>query len=181
MSSTTNELGEPRSPNAIYLTIPPRLYILPGAAVIVGTVIGLKRGSRRASMQFLAENVHRPPTTLQGWYFYNKTKNYKVILGGLQQAGTDAGKLAMTALGWVGVEEGMERAGWGEVAELGAGLGTAGVFSALCEWGSLFTVCIVVVNWTYRSITMAGDEEDYDTWIDDRKQYATLEIWERLP
>jgi hypothetical protein len=128
-------LGEPdpHSPNVIHLTIPPRLYILPGAAIIVGTVIGLKRGSRRASLQFLAENVHRPPTTLQGWYLYNKTKNYKMILSGLRQAGIDSGKLALTAGGWVGVEEGMERAGWGEIAELGAGLGTAAVFSALCE------------------------------------------------
>jgi hypothetical protein len=123
-----------RSPNAIQLTIPPRLYLLPGAAIIVGTIIGLRRGSRRASMQFLAENVHRPPTTLQGWYFYKKTKNYKMMLSGLQQAGVDAGKLTLTVLGWVGIEEGMERVGWGEFAEIGAGLGTAGLFSAICEY-----------------------------------------------
>jgi hypothetical protein len=125
-----------RSPNAnaIQLTIPPRLYLLPGAAIIVGTIIGLRRGARRASMQFLAENVHRPPTTLQGWYFYKKTKNYKMMLSGLQQAGVDAGKLTVTVLGWVGIEEGMERVGWGDFSEIGAGLGTAGVFSAVCEY-----------------------------------------------
>jgi hypothetical protein len=61
-----------------------------------------------------------------------------MILAGLQQAGIDAGKLALTALGWVGVEEGMERAGWGELAEVGAGIGTAGVFAGVCKWSTFW-------------------------------------------
>jgi hypothetical protein len=118
---------------AIYLTVPPRLLILPGAAVIVGTVIGLMRGSRRVSLQFLAENAHRPPRTVRGWYFYQKTKNYKVMLGGLQQAGVDAMKLGASAVVWVGLEEGLEQAGLGQGSEIGAGLGTGCVFSGICE------------------------------------------------
>ena len=118
--------------NVFRLTIPPRLMVLPGAAILAGTVIGLARGSRRVSLQFLAENVHRPPRTVQGWYFYNKTKNYKVMLGGLQQAGVDASKLCVTALGWVAIEEGLERAQLGDIREVCAGAGTAGVFSAIC-------------------------------------------------
>jgi hypothetical protein len=128
-----NETTTAEERNAIHLTMPPRLIILPGAAILVGTVIGLVRGSRRVSLQFLAENAHRPPRTVQGWYFYNKTKNYKVMLGGLQQAGVDAGKLCVTALGWVGIEEGLERTRLGDVKEVCAGAGTAGVFSAICE------------------------------------------------
>jgi len=124
-------LRDPNSPNAIHITIPPRFYLLPGSAVIIGTVIGLTRGSRRASLRFLAENVHRPPKTVQGWYFYNKTKNYKVMLGGLKEGGRDAVRLGVTALGWVGIEEGLERAGWGDVREVGAAVGTAGVFCGL--------------------------------------------------
>ena len=138
---TTEESEQQR--NAIHLTIPPRALILPGAAVVVGTVIGLMRGSRRVSLQFLAENAHRPPRTVQGWYFYNKTKNYKVMLGGLQQAGVDAGKLGATALGWVGIEEGLERVGWGDVGEIGAGVGTAGLFSAICECGGAVMQCLI--------------------------------------
>jgi len=121
----------PKSPNAIYVQIPPRYYLLPGSAIIVGTVIGLMRGSRRASLQFLAENVHRPPRTVQGWYFYNKTKNYKVMLGGLKEGGWEATRLGVTALGWVGIEDVLERVGWGDVSEVGAAVGTAGVFSGV--------------------------------------------------
>jgi len=126
-------LDDPNLPNAVRITIPPRFYILPGSAIIVGTVIGLARGSRRASLRFLAENVHRPPKTVQGWYFYNKTKNYRVMLGGFKGAAWDAGRLGTAALGWVGIEEGLEKAGWGDVSEVGAAIGTAGVFSGLCE------------------------------------------------
>ncbi|KAH0587419.1 hypothetical protein H2248_006208 [Termitomyces sp. 'cryptogamus'] len=119
---------------AIRLKIPARFLLVPGAALVVGTTIGLVRGSRKASLRFLAENAHRPPTTVQGWYFYNKTKNYKVIYGGLKGAGTDAAKLTTVALGWVGMEEGLERLGWGGLREVGAGVGVAGVFSAVCTW-----------------------------------------------
>ncbi|KAF8897306.1 hypothetical protein BD779DRAFT_1379684, partial [Infundibulicybe gibba] len=96
---------------AIHLNIQPRFYLVPGTAIIVGTAIGLMRGAQTASLRFLAENVHRPPTTVQGWYFYNKTKNYKVMLGGLKGAGAEASRLGAVAVGWVGIEDGLERAG----------------------------------------------------------------------
>ncbi|TFK43175.1 hypothetical protein BDQ12DRAFT_718418 [Crucibulum laeve] len=130
---TSIDNGEPDTPGKkqIRLNIPSRFYLVPGTAILVGTAIGVMRGGRAASLRFLAENAHRPPTTVQGWYFYNKTKNYKVILGGLKGAGADAARLAVVALGWVGIEEGMRRVGWGELSEVGAAVGTAGVFSAV--------------------------------------------------
>jgi hypothetical protein len=100
----------------------------------IGTAIGLVRGSRAAALRFLAENAHRPPTTVRGWYFYNKTKNYKMMLGGLSKAGTDAAKLGFTALAWVTFEEGLNHVGWGDIGEIGAGIGTAGVFAGVCKW-----------------------------------------------
>ncbi|OBZ70097.1 hypothetical protein A0H81_09899 [Grifola frondosa] len=105
--------------------------MLPGAAIIVGATIGLFRGSRSASLRFLAENVHRPPTTVRGWYLYNKTKNYRMLLGGLKEGVADASKLGVTATGWVGIEEGCERLGVGDVKEVAAGLGTGGLFAAV--------------------------------------------------
>lgn len=125
--------AEATTKRVIRLTIPPRFYLVPGAAFIVGSAIGIMRGGRSASLRFLAENVHRPPTTVQGWYFYNKTKNYKVLFGGLKGAGAEASKLVLVALGWVGIEEGLARSGWGQLSEVGAAVGTAGVFSAVCE------------------------------------------------
>jgi hypothetical protein len=110
----------------------------------MGTVIGLVRGSRAAGLRFLAENAHRPPTTVRGWYFYKKTKNYKMMLGGLSKAGTDAAKLGFTALAWVTFEEGLNHLGWGEIGEVGAGIGTAGVFAGVCKW------CSTASNWVGR-------------------------------
>ena len=123
----------PEKPQPIRLNIPPRYYLLPGSALIAGTTIGLLRGTRKASLRFLAENAHRPPTTVQGWYFYNKTKNYRVILGGIKGAAADAFRLGTTATGWVAIEEGCNRAGLEDFAEVAAGVGTAGVFSVVCE------------------------------------------------
>ncbi|KAF8559048.1 hypothetical protein OG21DRAFT_1503505 [Imleria badia] len=101
----------------------------------MGTVIGAVRGSRQASLRYLAENAHRPPTTVQGWYFYNKTKNYRRMAAGLQEGGQNAVKLGVTALVWVGIEDGLERCGqpWAEAKELGAGVGTASVFAIVCK------------------------------------------------
>ena len=91
------------------------------------------RGGRDASLRFLAENAHRPPRTVEGWYFYKKTKNYRVMWGGLKGAGVEATRLSLIGAGYVGLEMGMERMGWGDVKEVGAGAGIAGVFSVICE------------------------------------------------
>jgi hypothetical protein len=61
-----------------------------------------------------------------------------MMLGGLQEAGKQGGKLGLTAAGWVGAEEALTRAGWGDVSEVGAGVFTAAMFSAACEFGHLW-------------------------------------------
>ncbi|KAJ7095164.1 hypothetical protein B0H15DRAFT_775511 [Mycena belliarum] len=116
------------------ITVPPRMYTVPLGAALLGAVVGVSRGTRLASLRFLAENAHRTPTTQKGWYYYHKTKNYRVILGGLRGAVRDGGYLATITLGWVALETGLEAVGWGAVAMTGAGLGTAGMFCVLCEW-----------------------------------------------
>jgi len=138
-TTTVQDDGEQDPKRTIRLEIPPRFFYVTGTALVVGTAIGIVRGGRLAGMRFLAENVHRPPKTVQGWYFYNKTKNYKVMLGGLKGAGMDSLRLGLTALGWVGTEEGLERLGWSDVRATCAGVVTAGAFSAVCEW----RICVV--------------------------------------
>ncbi|KIL68340.1 hypothetical protein M378DRAFT_72193 [Amanita muscaria Koide BX008] len=150
MSSSEIQNDTVRAPEtkAIRLDIPSRWYVVPGTAFFAGSIIGLVRGGRNSSMQFLAENVHRPPTTVQGWYFYNKTKNYKVMLGGLRGAGADGSRLGILGLGWVILEETLERVGWTETKEIGAAIGTACMFSALyrLSWkGTRQTVIVGVM------------------------------------
>lgn len=125
-----------------------RYFILPASAATIGTLIGAVRGSRLASLRYLAENAHRPPTTVQGWYFYNKTKNYRRMAAGLREGGLNAMKLGVAALVWVGIEDGLERCGqpWAEARELGAGIGTAGVFAAVCR---LFHCFQCTMFWTF--------------------------------
>ncbi|KAF4574753.1 hypothetical protein EYR36_006103 [Pleurotus pulmonarius] len=118
----------------IHITVPPRWYLIPGTAFIAGAAIGVVRGGQTESLRFLAENAHRPPTTVEGWYFYNKTKNYRIMLAGLKSGGWEAAKLAALGVGWVGIEEGVERAGLGDVREVIAGVGTAAMFSGACKW-----------------------------------------------
>lgn len=121
---------------AIHVNIPPRLYQVPGAALVVGTVIGAVSGSRKEGFRFLAENAHRAPTTLRGWYFYKKTKNYRMMLGGLREGGRQGLKLSATAVGWATIEESIRRFGHGfeEAAEVGAGVGSGALFGLVCEF-----------------------------------------------
>jgi len=129
---TDSHLSERQSPGYA-VTIPPRLYTVPLGAVLLGAVIGVNRGGRLASLRFLAENAHRTPKTQKGWYYYHKTRNYRVVLGALRGAVRDGGYLGAATLGWVGLEEGFKKLGWGRAAMSGAGVGTAGIFCGLCE------------------------------------------------
>jgi len=121
------------SPNAVHLTIPREYFTLPMAMVVGGSFIGMFRGGRQESWRFLAENAHRPPTTVQGWYFYNKTKNYRVMLAGLKGGGVDGLRLGLTGLGWVAFEELMRRIGLDDIREIAAGTGTGALFALLCK------------------------------------------------
>lgn len=113
------------------LPFPDRLWIVPLGASALGTLIGIRRGGRHASLQYKAENAHRPPRTVGGWYFYHKTKNYKVILGALSQGGRTGPLVGAIAGTYVFSEELVERAGWGDVKAVVAGLGTSAAVSAV--------------------------------------------------
>lgn len=137
-NSRAHESDDEKQGKAVRLTIPPRYVGLVGGGVTVGACLGMVRGARKASLQFLAENAHRPPRTVRGWYLYNKTKNYRVMLGAIRAGARQASRLGAVMLGWVGIEEGLVRVGCGEVKEIGAGAGTAGLFSLACKHQSFF-------------------------------------------
>ncbi|TBU32880.1 hypothetical protein BD311DRAFT_713923 [Dichomitus squalens] len=153
----------------VHINIPRRYYLLPGAAVLTGVTIGLFRGSRTASLRFLAENAHRTPKTVRGWYLYNKTKNYRVTLGGLKEAGADATKLGLTAAAWVAIEEGCTRLGLDDVREVAAGLGTGTLFGAVYRlpWTALrrTTILGVLIGGVLRALRWSKEylEEQVQT------------------
>ncbi|KZW04097.1 hypothetical protein EXIGLDRAFT_758398 [Exidia glandulosa HHB12029] len=110
-------------------TLDPK-FQLPALASSVGFTIGLFRGSRKSGLQYLAENAHKAPTTVKGWYLYKKQKNIRMILGGFTQAGRDGVLLAALGTGWVATEEGLKFAGLGDFREPAAGLAVAAAVSA---------------------------------------------------
>jgi len=118
----------------IKVNVPRRVVMVPMAGMIMGGAIGVMRGGRAASLRFLAENAHRAPKTVEGWYFYKKTKNYRVMWGGLKGGVQGGGKVGGLAGVYVGLEEGLKWAGLGGWKEVGGGLGTGLLFSMVCEW-----------------------------------------------
>merc|ERR1712225_102860 len=95
-----------RRPNAIRIGISnPTLLLIPLSASSFGFVSGLLSTSQKVALQFLAENAHRQPSTLQGWYFYNKTKNYKVALESIKGGLKTAGRLGLWTSAFVGLQE----------------------------------------------------------------------------
>ncbi|KIR77348.1 hypothetical protein I306_05659 [Cryptococcus gattii EJB2] len=104
------------TPGAISLTVPTNLIMLPAAAAIVGLSIGFIRGGSRARLRFLVENAHRKPKTVQGWYFYTKTRNYRVFFGALKAGGKYALGLGGATAGFVLVDESV---GWAREQVLG--------------------------------------------------------------
>lgn len=54
------------------------------SASIVGFVSGMVSSGKLSGAQFTCENLHRLPTSRQAAYLFQKTKNYRIILGGLK-------------------------------------------------------------------------------------------------
>jgi hypothetical protein len=50
------------------------MQAIPVTGFTLGFCTGLYQAAKRSSLVFMAENAHRRPDTVQGWYFYNKTK-----------------------------------------------------------------------------------------------------------
>ncbi|GAA5831783.1 hypothetical protein JCM11251_003880 [Rhodosporidiobolus azoricus] len=90
--------------------------VIPVAAFVFGFTSGLVSSSKLASKQFLAENAHRLPTTVQGWYFYQKTKNYRVLYSGLKGGFRTGLRLGAWTTAFVTLQDGLDTAGRKAVA-----------------------------------------------------------------
>ena len=125
--------AEAGTDGAIRVYVPQRYLALTSVCGVTGLMLGLMRGVRAEGMRFLAENAHRPPTTMRGWYLYKKTKNYRMMWGGLRGGGREAVKLGAVGCAFAAAEDVMSRVGLAEAREAGAGLVTATLFCALSE------------------------------------------------
>ncbi|KAG0204154.1 hypothetical protein BGX28_003805 [Mortierella sp. GBA30] len=78
--------------NRIGLEPVKRILLITGTASFWGFMLGGVIGSRQAGMQYLAENAHRLPKNMEGWYFYHKRKNYRMLWGALQKGAVYSAK-----------------------------------------------------------------------------------------
>lgn len=141
------------STEAIHIDIPVSLIQIPLSSFAVGATIGVIRGARTTSTRYLAENVHRMPKNREGWYFYYKTKNYRVALGALKGGIRYGAWFGIIGVSWVGIQEGMKLASkrysmpWlAEGREAGAGIGTMGILSGIYRLSGKSTGKMIAVG-----------------------------------
>ncbi|KAG5355718.1 hypothetical protein CJU89_5427 [Yarrowia sp. B02] len=74
------------------------------ATTSFGFLSGFYTGYKRNALRFLAENSHRMPKTVQGWYYYHKNKNYHVLSGGMAQGFKYAATMTTCGIAFFGLE-----------------------------------------------------------------------------
>ncbi|KAI8637070.1 hypothetical protein BD408DRAFT_425145 [Parasitella parasitica] len=115
------------------LATKPRLVLMTSIGSFWGFSIGAFIGGKQSGLQYLAENAHKLPTTVQGWYFYHKTKNYRMMLGGVKRGVRFAGKTGGLCLLYGSLEAALDdmRGEADVMNSIAAGVTTGTVFSAL--------------------------------------------------
>lgn len=147
MSEVSDSLGHRHE----RLSLPPgpRLFFFTLSSSVLTFFLGAIAGGKKTSYQFLAENAHRLPRTHQGWYFYHKTKNYRVMYGGITNGVRYAGRTMIWTLLYVGTEAALDRTR-GTIDALNStasAVVTAGVFSYKNKFSRQLTL---------RTIRMSG-------------------------
>ncbi|KAI7876341.1 hypothetical protein K492DRAFT_167245 [Lichtheimia hyalospora FSU 10163] len=117
------------------LSVPSRLALMTGVSSFWGFCLGSYLGGRQSGLQYLAENAHRLPTTVQGWYFYHKTKNYRMMLGGIKRGMLYGGRTGALCLMYGSVESTLDRIrGEDDILNsVAAGITSGVVFSAMTK------------------------------------------------
>ncbi|CEH15320.1 hypothetical protein CBOM_03641 [Ceraceosorus bombacis] len=84
----------------------PALATIPTTAFLLGFAAGAYNNASKAGLVFMAENAHRRPDTVQGWFFYNKTKNYKVVLAAGKGGARTGLRLGLWTFAFLALEKG---------------------------------------------------------------------------
>ena len=80
---TFSYTGHPET--RLSIPLPLRLPIVGFTSFTAGVGLGAMHGSQMAALRYTAENAHRMPTNPQGWFLYQKSKNYHAALGGMKE------------------------------------------------------------------------------------------------
>ncbi|KAJ1733845.1 hypothetical protein LPJ61_001366 [Coemansia biformis] len=90
-------------------TVGQRLMLMGLVSGGAGALLGGYLGAGQSARQYLAERAHRLPTTVEGWFFYHKWKNYRVLLGSMKGAARYAPRLAGCVVTFAAAETLLDR------------------------------------------------------------------------
>ena len=71
---------------------------------LFGFISGCYEGYSKASLRYLAENSHRLPRNVKGWYFYHKRKNYYCLKDGMVEGFKYSWKISFLITGYFSFE-----------------------------------------------------------------------------
>ncbi|KAJ3046230.1 hypothetical protein HDV00_000042 [Rhizophlyctis rosea] len=108
-----------------------------GAGFFGGGLFGAWMAGQKRALQFLAENAHRQPSTVPGWYNYHKHKNWHVIGSGVNGFVKMGTKFAGVTTAFACTELGLEKVTGKKscLNTLAAGVGTTLAFSSIYRLG----------------------------------------------
>lgn len=85
-----------------------RIMMASSIGLLLGAGLGFYEGIKLSSLRYMTENAHRLPTTVGGWYFYHKKKNYVMILNGCKDAARLGLKYSLGVSGFFALEAGID-------------------------------------------------------------------------
>lgn len=85
-----------------------RLMAVATVSGAIGMSLGFYEGIKLSSLRYLTENAHRLPTTVGGWYFYHKKKNYVMVIAGCKQAVKYGLKYSLGVSSFFAIEAGLD-------------------------------------------------------------------------
>jgi hypothetical protein len=123
-----------RSPqDRLSLPTPFRILLVTFLNASFAFTTGFTDGSRRAGLQFLAENSHRMPKSEKAWFIYHRYKSNYQIANGLQAGLTRMGRWSLWPAVFLGTESMLDDFRGGDSLDLGstvvAGVMTGGIYS----------------------------------------------------
>lgn len=158
-----------------------RLTLLPLFGSLWGFFLGSYNGGKRSSMQFLAENAHRLPSTVEGWYFYHKTKNYRVLWGGIRSGLRAGWRFGAVCLAFEGIEAALDeyRGSVDVFDSVGAAVITASGVSLLNRLPRQSTKYAIAIGVAVGAIS--GGAQDLLRWYKGQRVEYIESIQRRLP
>jgi len=105
------------------------------SGALAGLLFGIYVGARTRRLQFLAENAHRLPKTVKGWFYYHRERNYQCLKAAADEGIRQAVRFGSVMGGFAAIETAIDLVRQREdvVSTLMAGVTSTLVFSLVYQ------------------------------------------------